>query len=120
MSNQDSDPPDDADVVVLRGPTQDGEGVEVLRARNGNVEAGEMRAVRPGASIKGVEIVRLLAREGSPMVWNVKVEYDGREKGTEGCARDGHGPAKVSSRAYRDGWDAIFGKDEAPEEPVLN
>jgi hypothetical protein len=113
MSNKDSEPPADADVVVLRGPTQDGEGVEVLRARNGDVETGELRTVRPGASVKGVEIVRLVAREGSPLIWNVKVEYDGR-------ARAGAGPAKVSSRAYREGWDSIFGKSEKPDEPALN
>lgn len=121
MSKQDSEPPADADdVVVVRGPTQDGEGVEVLRARKGAVETGELRSVRPGSPVQGLEVVRLIAREGSPLIWNVRVEYDGRDCAAQqgqAAVREGHGPAKVSSRAYRDGWDAVFGCcEDSPED----
>ena len=113
MSDDDSTA-DDQDVVVLRGPTDDGEGVSVLRARNGSVESAELRAVKQGASIEGAELIRLLPRQGSPVVWNVRVEYDGRASSQHA------GPAKVSSRAYRRGWDAIFGEEVDGDERALN
>jgi hypothetical protein len=53
------------DVLLLQGPTEDGAGVRVLRARQEHVELGELRTIREGQSITGGEVVRLHAREGS-------------------------------------------------------
>jgi hypothetical protein len=91
------------DVVLVHGQTDDGEGVRVLRSRPGKIEAAELRAVKQGAPIHGGELVRLRAREGSPVLWDVEVEYDGRTDGKH------KGPMRVSTRAYRDNWDRIFG-----------
>jgi hypothetical protein len=114
----------DRDVVVLRGPTEDGEGIAVYRARDGNLEAGELRALKQGAPMSG-EVVRLVPREGSPVLWNVRVEFDARETAAPEPAAattggKGHaGPARVSTRAYREGWDAIFSSRE-PGDSQLN
>ncbi len=92
------------DVVLVHSPTEDQQGVKVLRVRDGTLETGEIRPLREGASLQGVEIVKLKEREGSPVLWDVDVQYDGRAKGTSHP-----GPARVTSREYRQNYDTIFG-----------
>lgn len=38
--------PDNTDLVVLHGPTKDGEGAEVIRLREGRLELGEVRPLK--------------------------------------------------------------------------
>ncbi|MBI5536440.1 MAG: hypothetical protein HY898_27205 [Deltaproteobacteria bacterium] len=98
---------DKHDVVLVHGQTEDGEGVRVLRSRPGKIEAAELRAIKQGVPIQGAEVVRLRERDGSPVLWDVEVEYDGRDEASH------KGPSRVSSRAYRDNWDRIFGDSSA-------
>ena len=100
------------DVVILGPPTADGAGVQVLRARDEKVEIGELRALEEGRPIVG-EIVTLAPRKHNPRVCDVKDSY--RAPGSPGTtalavAVAHKGPAKVSTEAYREGWDEIFGK----------
>ena len=99
------------DVVILGPPTADGAGVHVLRARDEKVEVGELRALEEGRPIVG-EIVTLAPRKDNPRVCDVKDSY--RAPSSAGAAAAlalAHkGPAKISTEAYRDGWDEIFGK----------
>ncbi len=101
--------PKSRDVVLMHSPTEDRQGVRVIRARDGNLEAGEMRPLREGASLQGTEVVKLKEREGSPVLWDVEVEYDGRELASTSHA----GPPRVASRAYRQNYDGIFGSKRA-------
>lgn len=98
------------DVVLLGPPTADGAGVHVLRARDTRIEAGELRALQEGRPITG-EVVTLKPRESNPQLCDVTASYSPP-------AQLGHkGPAKVATRAYREGWDEIFGakpKDAGP------
>lgn len=90
------------DVVVLGPPSADGEGFHVLRAREERLEAGELRALEQGKPIQG-EVVTLEPRKNQPRVLDV----------TDSWVPPGpraKGPAKVSTQAYRDGWDEIFGR----------
>jgi hypothetical protein len=99
------------DLVVLNGPTSDGEGVRVVRLREESVEVGEMRALKEGVPIGTGDVVKLHAREGSPLVWDVEVQYSGSGKSKPQTS--GHaGPARVSNAAYRKNWDSIFGRSE--------
>ena len=108
------------DVVLLRGPTEDGEGLRVLRARDERIELGEVRPLKDGKPIAG-EIVQLSPRAGAPALCDVEVVA----KVTPAAAvaevapgvRDAKGPAKVSSPAYRTSWERIFGQDEAVTAP---
>lgn len=102
------------DVVLVYSRTEDGEGAHVLRARDGHLETGEVRALREGAPLHGVELVTLRARQDSPVLFDVEVQYDGR--GTESHA----GPARVASRAYRENFDAIFGTRPDDEGGAMN
>jgi hypothetical protein len=92
------------DVVLLGPPTTDGAGVHVIRAREERIEAGELRALEEGRPIRG-EIVTLQPRQDNPRVCDVKDSY------RPPAAIRGHkGPANVTTDAYRDGWDEVFGK----------
>ena len=99
------------DVVILGPPTADGAGVHVLRAREEKVEVGELRALEEGRPIVG-EIVTLAPRKDNPRVCDVKDSYRAPSSAgaTTALALAHKGPAKVSTGAYRDGWDEIFGK----------
>jgi hypothetical protein len=92
------------DVLLLHSPTEDGEGVRVVRAREERLELGEVRPLKEGKPIRG-EVVRLKPREGTPRVCDVEV----MAKVDAPAAPAMKGPAQVASRAYRDSWDRIFG-----------
>ncbi len=80
------------DVVLVHGATGDGEGARVLRARPGQIEAGEVRPIRQGQPLApGGEVVRLSARSEAPCLYDVKVDYEvpaaaaaGRERARAG------------------------------------
>jgi hypothetical protein len=93
------------DVVLVHGPTDDGAGARIVRARPGKLEAGEIRPVREGQPINAGELVTLRPREGAPNVCDVTVVHSAAP--TEDAR--GAGPAQVATRAYRDSWERIFG-----------
>lgn len=96
------------DVVLLGPPTADGAGVHVIRAREEGIETGELRALQEGRPITG-EIVTLKPRKENPRICDVADSYS-PSSGSRGAQGAGHkGPARVASKAYREGWDEIFG-----------
>jgi hypothetical protein len=106
------DAPDEFDVVLVQGSTVDGQGAKVLRARPGQLEAGEVRPLREGQPLApGGEVVRLVERSGSPLVYDVKVDY--ALPGPR--VRTPSGPAQVASPAYRDSWDRTFAAKRSKE-----
>ena len=94
--------PPKSDVVVLGPPTADGGGVHVLRARNEQIEAGELRTIKEGRPLVG-EIVSLEPRPDNPRICDVKASY-------RASADAKKGPAQVATQEYRDNWDEVFGK----------
>ena len=114
MSDAVKEPP--KDVVLVYSRTDDGQGARVIRSREGQLEAGEMRALREGAPIQGAEVVKLHAREESPLLFDVEVQHDAR------TTRAHAGPARVATRAYRANFDDVF-KPRAKskdDDPLLN
>jgi len=107
---KDDPAPREEDVLLLHSPTEDGEGIRVLRARENRLETGEVRAMKDGQPLVGGEIVKLAPREGAPQVCDVEVVQK-IEPARDGV-RDSTKPAQVATRAYRDSWDRIFGSDE--------
>jgi len=101
---------DGKDVVVLGKPTPDGEGVTVLRLREGNAEVGQLQPLKHGKPIRG-EVVTLHPRPEQPAVCDVEVEVDARPAGGASARA---GPPQVATDRYRDGWDAIWSKKSAP------
>lgn len=108
-------PPSEQDVVLLHSATEDGKGVRVIRARDQRIEAGVIRPLEEGKPIVG-EVVSLAPRADTPRVCDVKVIHRSSEPERELASAPHHGPARVSTRAFRDGWDAIFRSE--PDEPT--
>ena|SRR5258706_15977742 len=119
------------DVVLLHGPTEDGEGIRVLRARTEPPEAqsregrsesasgqpacvlevGEVRPLKEGMPIAG-EVVRLTPRAGASRVCDVEVMAK-----VDPAAARGKGPAQVATHAYRASWERIFGPETREDAP---
>jgi len=108
--DKDAPAPKGEDVLLLHSPTEDGEGIRVLRARENRIETGEVRAMKEGKPLVGGEIVKLAPREGAPQVCDVEVVQ--KLEPVRDGVRDSTKPAQVATRAYRDSWDRIFGADE--------
>ena len=108
--------PKSQDLAILCGPTEDGAGVKVLRARPGQIEAGEVRPMKEGRPLAG-EVVRLVPRKDAPLVCDVEVVHGAAEV-AEMTGR----PAVVATRAFRDNWERIFGapEPEGAPDPTLN
>jgi hypothetical protein len=99
------------DVVLMHGATADGEGARVLRARPGQLEAGEVRPIREGQPLTpGGEIVRLVERPGAGLVYDVKVDYKAPPAASASAPgpRAAGGPPQVATKAYRDSWERTF------------
>lgn len=133
----------DDDVVLLHSPNEAGDGIRVVRKRQDTIELGELRPMREGQPIHG-DVVRLTPREESALLFDceVVVPSPARQETLENkpsaapssggsSARASEksekkepaklphkGPARVTTDAYRGGWDAIFGgrsdKNNAP------
>ncbi|MCC6215279.1 MAG: hypothetical protein IT376_10440 [Polyangiaceae bacterium] len=122
-----ADDPDDTrpesaplDALYVHGPTPDGAGKVVLRAREDRLEIGAMRPVRDGQPLHG-EVVRLRPRADTERWFDVEVVHappalpapaaaGAAPPAASGARRKG--PARVSSDGYRAGWDAIFGRPD--------
>jgi hypothetical protein len=111
------------DVVWMHGPTADGEGTRVVRARPGRVDAGEVRPMIEGRPLAaGGEVVRLERRSDASAVFDVKVECKVPGPEATGPApqdREGpsqSGPPQVATRAYRENWELTFGS--APDKTL--
>lgn len=93
------------DVAIVCGLSNDGQGLDIIRKRGEQLEAGTVRRLEQGKPIHG-EVVRLRPREQFPMVCDVEVELPGpaAPRGTTLS-----GPAQVATDSYRKNWDAIYG-----------
>src|SRR3954470_20863714 len=109
------------DVALLYAPTDDGKGARVLRARDGLLEAGEVRPVKDGQPINRGEMVKLTPRAGAPCVCDVEVLHEptttvatpqvnaSADVAKPALGEGGGRPAQVATEDYRENWDRIFG-----------
>jgi hypothetical protein len=109
-----SDPPrPKEDVVFVHSPAEGGEGYRVIRKRDDVVEMGEIRSVQEGRPLHG-DLVKLRPRKEHDRLFDVETILTREEAGT---ARPHAGPAQVATDAYRENWEAIFGRREEPGLP---
>jgi len=102
------------DVALVYAPTEDGKGARILRSRDGNLEAGEVRPVKDGQSLQGGELVRLEPRADAPFVCDVHVLHEARRPESSpspvaSAVEPAGRPAQVATRDYRVNWDRVFG-----------
>jgi hypothetical protein len=109
--NSSSEPCSKQDVLFVHSPAPTGDGFRVIRARNDTLELGELRGMKAGQPIYG-EVVQLSRREESPRMFDVTTVVPPKTSPAE----PGKGPAKVTTSAYRSGWEAVFGGKEPPGE----
>lgn len=106
MDDKDDSGCGDGEDFAVLGPPADGGGQYVLRHLSDcSWQAGVLRPLEDGKPVHG-EIVCLRPREdGGPGYAVESVNAGGKTSGS--------GPAMVNSKAFRDGWDGIFGKKVA-------
>lgn len=107
--------PSDAkeDVALIYGVSDDGRGLEIVRKRDGRVEAGTVRPLEQGKPLHG-EVVRLKPRPHAPFVCDVEVDFAPPQR-----AQARSGPPQVATDQYRRNWDAIYNKDRATKSDGL-
>lgn len=115
MSEQDDGGPDKKeDVVLLHSPTEAGDGIRVVRKRDETIELGELRPMREGQPIHG-DVVRLKPREEHALLFDCEVlvptakPKEAAPPPADPEPTSHKGPPRVTSDAYRGGWDLIFG-----------
>ncbi|MET0795241.1 MAG: hypothetical protein ABW061_27225 [Polyangiaceae bacterium] len=107
-------PPKPTDIALIHGVAPDGEGFQILRARENRLELGLVRPLREGAPITG-EVVTLRPRPNFPALCDVETHYkppaaiEAPESATPLLAARS-GPAQVATDEYRRNWDAIWSK----------
>lgn len=91
------------DAFVPTGRMSDGSIVGVRHRACGDSEAGVMKILKDGEAIPNVEGGEIaMLRGGGEGPWDVETLY----RCGEGSPK---GPAKVSTEAYRTGWEGVFG-----------
>jgi hypothetical protein len=110
--------PASSDVALIHGPTADGEGLQILRARGDRLELGAVRPLREGAPITG-EVITLRPRPSFPALCDVEVSYKPPPPPSDSqaprAALSHHGPAQVATDDYRKNWDAIWSRPPSSE-----
>lgn len=106
------------DLVLFHSPTESGDGIRVIRKRDDAVELGELRPMREGQPIHG-DVVRLTPREEHALLFDCEVVVPSprpkepppppAQEPPEVKQLSHKGPARVTTDAYRGGWEAIFG-----------
>jgi hypothetical protein len=108
------------DIALIHGVAPDGEGLQILRAREDRLELGVVRPLREGAPITG-EVVTLRPRPSFPALCDVETHYKPALPTADAPAPSPTpasspllaartGPAQVATDEYRRNWDAIWSK----------
>ncbi len=105
-------------MIVGEVGSDDQKAFAVLRRRSADapVEAGLLRGLRDGQPIVG-EVVKLTQTNAESPVLDVDVQVPA--PATLAAATTHKGPSRVTSDAYRSGWDEIFG-DAPIDRSTLN
>ena len=99
------------DIAILHGPTEDRQGARLLRFKDGQVFAGEVRPAREGQAIEQHELVRLRPIHPELPVCEVEVLHTPKpiaDSRTSADPRSSAGPARVSNERYRRNWNTVF------------
>lgn len=95
MNQDNSNKPLDRDVLVMGPETQSGGNLFIRHKNDHSIVVGEIHPVEDGKYVHG-EIINL---SGEGPVFDVETVYDAKNEK----------PSKVNTKAFQEGWDAIFG-----------
>ncbi len=118
--DSDAAPPAAPDVALIHGVTPDGEGLQIVRARENRLEIGALRPLREGMPITG-EVVTLRPRPNFPALCDVETHFKAPAPQADRAepALAHSGPAQVATDEYRRNWDAIW-STPAPRTKLAN
>lgn len=105
------------DVALVYGVSDDGNGLDIIRKREGRIEAGTVRPLEHGKPIHG-EVVRLKPRKNSPLMCDVEVDVPAPARAA--TRSTSQGPAQVATDQYRKNWDAIYKARSSKSDKLLN
>ena len=88
------------DLILVHGKSE--LGWHVLRKKGDELSLGAMKPLEEGKPIDG-EVVKLSPREEHPMLFDAETQLPAPRASSKG-------PPQVATQAYRDGWNAIWGK----------
>jgi hypothetical protein len=97
------------DLVLVRGRTEDGNALDVIRSRDDRLETGIMKPLEDGKPLEG-EVVKLTPRAECPLLFDAETQFskDAPDTAPQLKSRSSNGPAQVASDDYRRNWDAIW------------
>jgi len=97
------------DYAILGPPTENGRVAIVCNDSEKRIEIGEFRPVPQGKPLNllGGDAVQLTARKNDS---RFDMEYIYRQNRKKIEPEESKGPSTAATEAYRDGWDAIWGK----------
>lgn len=101
------------DLLMVTGPTEDGQGLRALRKRPDRLEVSELRPIQESRPLTDKsEIVSLFRRAESPIFWDVETAYSTKEnddKPNDTVGAPSHaGPPRFTNAAYRRNWGKVF------------
>lgn len=91
------------DIAMVVNHNDDGSVNILRRDSDDNISYGTAQAVKDGQNLTGSKEVISMSEPDDNGISNVKTLY--KPQGV----RSTSGPAQVATKAYRDGWDGIFG-----------
>jgi hypothetical protein len=106
------------DLAILQGPTEDGQGARVLRLKDGELSAGEVRPAREGEPIADRELVKLTPLQPGGPICEVEVLAGSPPRASDDLAKPSQGPARVATESYRKNWSTVFGAKRKREYSV--
>ena len=109
--------PPKKDLVLVHSPTEDGNGVRVIRSRREQLEVGEMRPLEEGRPIQG-EVVRLTKRPELPVLFDAETIVEAPAAAPRPTESRTSGPPQVASSAYRRNWDAIWSRTRSKRQSL--
>lgn len=108
-----ADEPKNKDLLFVHSPSEEGDGLRVIRKRSDTLEFGELRTLEEGRPIHG-EVVKLSPRTEHERLFDVEVLVPQAEQKAL-AARSG--PPQIATEAYRSNWESIFGQRQEHSEP---
>jgi hypothetical protein len=112
MANNDDDSGCSKKEFVTLGPSLPDGSVMAVKSSDDGIQFGTLQKIEEGDSLLGKDLVRLSPVENLPL-YEMEHVYDGRIPDQKSS-----GPSMVNSRAYRDGWDNIFGNKKSSTSAV--
>ncbi len=105
--------PCDGDYAIVGAQLPDGTFPILHHTPDHQVAVGTVKPLKEGENAAGSDLVQLKPNEDG--TYALEYLYRTTKHGVEAGTTEVKGPAKVNNRAFRSGWDGIWGKNPDKE-----